>query len=138
MNKPSFSMPLSTLLASAVLSLAATGAMAQTTPALSNPTTVGVTPQEAAEAARKAVPRADTGTVVRTDESAADRARQAVDAAKAETQKINTAPATTSAPMTTAPAVVTTPADTNAAAMNSNTATRNKNNMPRRARADRN
>ena len=138
MQKPSFSMPLSTLLASAVLSLAATAAVAQTTPALSNPTTVGVTPQEAAEAARKAVPRADTGTVVRTDESAADRARQAVDAAKAETQKINTTPAATSAPMTTAPSTVTTPADTNAAAMNNDNAKRTQNTMPRRARADRN
>ena len=138
MQKNSFSIPLSTFLASAVLSLAATGAMAQTTPTLNNPTTVGVTPQEAAEAARKAVPRADTGTVVRTDESAADRARKAVDAAKAEVPKTTTTPATTSAPMTTAPAVVTTPTDTNAAVMNNNTATRTKNNMPRRARADRN
>lgn len=137
MQKRSFSMPLSTLLASAVLSLAATAAVAQTTPALSNPTTVGVTPQEAAEAARKAVPRADTGTVVRTDESAADRARQAVDAAKAETKKINTTPAATSAPMTTAPAAVTTPADTHTAAMNNDSAKRTQT-MPRRARADRN
>ena len=127
MQKKSFSMPLSTLLASAVLSLAATGAMAQTTPVPSNPTAVGVTPQEAAEATRKAVPRADTGTVVRTDESVADRARNAVDAAKTEVPSTSSKPATTTAPMTTAPA----------AAMNDNTATR-ANNAPRRARADRN
>ena len=137
MQKKSFSMPLSTFLASAVLSLAGTGAIAQTAPVLSNPTTVGVTPQEAAEAARKAVPRADTGTLVRTDESAADRARKAVDAAKAETPKVDTTPSSTTAPMTTAPAAVTAPGNTDAAVMNKNTATRS-NNMPRRARADRN
>lgn len=49
------------------------GAMAQSTA----PAGVGTTPQTAAEATRKAVPRADTGTVVRTAPSAADRARQA-------------------------------------------------------------
>ena len=138
MQKQFFSVPLSSLLASAVLSWSATGAIAQTTPVLSNPTTVGVTPQDAAEAARKAVPRADTGTLVRTEESAADRARKAVDAAKAEMPKANTTPSSTSTPMTTAPAAVTTPSDSNAAVISNSTATRSKNNLPRRARADRN
>ena len=47
-------------------------------PSASQPTTgVGVTPQAAAEANRQAVPRSDTGTVVRTSPSAADTARSA-------------------------------------------------------------
>ena len=40
-------------------------------------TGVGVTPQAAAEANRQAVPRSDTGTVVRTSPNAADTARSA-------------------------------------------------------------
>jgi len=40
-------------------------------------TSIGVTPQAAAEAARKAVPRSDTATVVRTTPNAADSARNA-------------------------------------------------------------
>lgn len=133
MQKKSFAKPMSTLLAGALLSVVATSAMAQTTPVPSNPTTVGVTPQEAAEATRKAVPRADTGTVVRTDESVADRAREAVDAAKPENAQMVTTPST---PMSTAP-VVTTP-DNNTAAMNSSTTTRSTAPQVRRARADRN
>ena len=44
----------------------------------SQPTTsVGVTPQTAAEANRKAVPRSDTATVVRTSPNAADTTRNA-------------------------------------------------------------
>ena len=82
MKKTFLSTPLSALLVSAVLSVAATGAMAQTTVPATNPTTIGVTPQDAAEANRKAVPRTDTGTLVRTDESAADKARDAADAAR--------------------------------------------------------
>lgn len=45
---------------------------------VNQPTTgVGVTPQTAAEANRQAVPRSDTGTVVRTSPNAADSARNA-------------------------------------------------------------
>ena len=40
-------------------------------------TSVGVTPQTAAEANRKAVPRSDTATVVRTSPNAADTTRNA-------------------------------------------------------------
>lgn len=40
-------------------------------------TGVGVTPQTAAEANRQAVPRSDTGTVVRTSPNATDSARNA-------------------------------------------------------------
>lgn len=43
--------------------------------------TVGVTPSEAKEAMKEAVPRSDTATVIRTDESAADKASRAADAA---------------------------------------------------------
>ncbi|WP_028998739.1 hypothetical protein [Azohydromonas australica] len=42
--------------------------------------TVGVTPSEAREAMKEAVPRSDTATVTRTDESAADKARRAANA----------------------------------------------------------
>lgn len=66
---------------SAVLVLTVAGASAQTTaPATSQPpTAIGVSPQTAAEAERKAIPRSDTGTVVRTAPSAADQTRSAVD-----------------------------------------------------------
>lgn len=139
MQQPIFSAPLSTLLAGLVLSVAATGAMAQTTPATtSTPATVGVTPQDAAEATRKAVPRADTGTVVRTDESAADKAREAADkarnAADSASDKARNAADTvrTDTPATpnTAP---TAPMNNN---MDSNT--NNNRDTQRRARADRN
>lgn len=80
MNRYIQSMPLGAALA---LALAAGNATAQTTaPATagtaSAPATVGVTPQEAAEATRKAVPRSDTGTVVRTSPSPAERASGAL------------------------------------------------------------
>lgn len=76
------STPLSALLVSAALSVAASGALAQIPAPATNPTTIGVTPQDAAEATRKAVPRSDTGTLVRTDDSAAQQTRDAVDAAR--------------------------------------------------------
>lgn len=66
-----------------VLALALAGASAQTpAPAgtASAPATLGVTPQEAATATQQAVPRSDTGTVVRTAPSAADRASAAMGA----------------------------------------------------------
>lgn len=76
-QRPFFSAPLVAWFASAVLSVAATSAIAQTAPATApvsttNPATVGVTPQDASEAMDKAVPRSDTATVVRTDEPAAE------------------------------------------------------------------
>lgn len=60
------------------LGLSASFAMAQApaTPA-SAPANVGVSNSTAVEANQKAVPRSDTGTVVRTSPSAADRARAA-------------------------------------------------------------
>ena len=72
---------------SAVLALTALSATAQTgttTPA-TPPAAVGVTPQAAAEANRNAVPRSDTGTVVRTGPSAENRARAAMNGDGART-----------------------------------------------------
>ena len=47
-------------------------------PAASNPTKVGVTPQDAAEATKKAVQRKDTATVVRTSPTAEEKAKAAM------------------------------------------------------------
>lgn len=70
----------------AVLALAATGAFAQTPNSTVNstqtPATVGVTPQAANEANQKAVQRSDTATLVRTDATAADQARDAANRAQ--------------------------------------------------------
>jgi hypothetical protein len=72
---------LKTAVAASLLALAAAGASAQTgtapTPPGGQPASVGVTPQTAAEANQRAVPRSDVGTVVRTAPSAADRTRDA-------------------------------------------------------------
>lgn len=65
----------------AALALAATGALAQTASSTAT-TTIGVTPQEAQEALQKAKPQADTGTLVRTEPSAAERARKLAEDAK--------------------------------------------------------
>ncbi|MDB5744979.1 MAG: hypothetical protein JWR68_3294 [Polaromonas sp.] len=65
----------------AALALAGTGASAQMAApaaAASSPATIGVTQQEAAEAKRKAVPRSDTGTLVRTSPSPANKASDAL------------------------------------------------------------
>ncbi len=68
----------------AALVLATSGAWAQTgnTTTTTPSTTIGVTPQDAREAAQKAVPNANTGTLVRTEPSAADRASNAANDAK--------------------------------------------------------
>lgn len=71
---------LKTTLAAGLLGFAALGAQAQTgtaAPAGGQPSSVGVSPQTAAEANQRAVPRSDVGTVVRTAPSATDRARDA-------------------------------------------------------------
>ena len=67
----------------AILALAAAGAFAQTpaptiTPS-ATPEAVGVSPQTAAEANQKAVPRSDTATLVRTSPSATDQAKSTMD-----------------------------------------------------------
>ena len=74
----------------AVLAFAVGGAWAQT----SMPDAVGVSPKTAAEATQKAVPRSDTGTLVRTSPSAVDKAKSAMD----NTTSGTAAPATTTAP----------------------------------------
>ncbi|WP_298232310.1 hypothetical protein [uncultured Azohydromonas sp.] len=66
------------LLALALAAFSAT-AFAQNTTTTPD-STIGVTPSEAREAMKEAVPRSDTATVTRTDESAADKARRAGDA----------------------------------------------------------
>lgn len=61
----------------AALVVATSAAWAQTGNTTTTPsTTIGVTPQEAREAAQKAVPNANTGTLVRTEPSAAERASE--------------------------------------------------------------
>lgn len=71
----------------AALAFAATGALAQTAASQPQPTTatktIGVSPQDAKEALQKAKPQADTGTLVRTEPSAADRAKELSSDAKA-------------------------------------------------------
>lgn len=62
----------------AVLALALGSVSAQTTApmgATSATTTIGVTPQEAATATQKAVPRSDTATLVRTAPSPTEKTR---------------------------------------------------------------
>jgi hypothetical protein len=61
------------------LAAACTAAFAQNTGTTPN-TNVGVSPSTGKEAMDKAVPRSDTATVTRTDESAADKARRAANA----------------------------------------------------------
>lgn len=78
---------LTTLSLGAALAFAATGAFAQTTNnstvnSTQTPATVGVSPQEANEANQKAVQRSDTGTLVRTDATAAEQARDAANRAQ--------------------------------------------------------
>lgn len=114
----------------AVLTLAAGGAFAQTpAPAMqpsSTPNTVGVSPQNAAEATQKAVPRSDTGTVVRTSPSAVDKAKAAMDNSTSGTSSTGAS----------SPNNTTTNANSSAttAPMNSTATTA----PARRARADRN
>lgn len=74
----------------AAMTLAAVGAFAQTTTNSTvntnqTPAAIGVSPQTAKEANQKAIQRSDTGTVVRTDETAAQQARDAANRAQNST-----------------------------------------------------
>lgn len=73
MNHYIKSIPLAAVLAFSI------GSVSAQTPApmgaASAPTTIGVSPQEAAKATQKAVPRSDTATLVNTSPTAADKAR---------------------------------------------------------------
>jgi hypothetical protein len=107
----------------AVMALTAMSASAQTNaPAgtASAPATVGVTPKEVAEATQKAIPRSDTGTVVRTSPSPADKASDAM-----SDRRTGSTSTTTGTPNATG---------TGTAGMTSDRSTAS----PRRARADRN
>ena len=82
----------------AVLVLALSSVSAQTPApmgAASAATTVGVTPQEAATATQKAVPRSDTATLVNTAPTAADKARSVMN----NNNALNSNSATTAEPM---------------------------------------
>ena len=88
----------------AVLALAALSASAQTPmPAAtaSAPATVGRTPQEGIDANRKAVPRSDTGTLVRTSPSPADKAENALNANSPASTATTTTTTTTGSGRTT-------------------------------------
>jgi hypothetical protein len=76
------SIPLAVVLALTVASASAQTA-APVAATASAPTTVGVTPKEAAEATQKAVPRSDTATLVRTSPSPANKASDAINGSTA-------------------------------------------------------
>lgn len=83
-----FSLRLPLLASAALLSVSS---FAQTTapsatPMTPSPAGVGTSAQTAAEANQKAIQRPDTGTVVRTSPSAADKARQTVAPATGSTK----------------------------------------------------
>lgn len=85
----------------AVLAFSLSSVSAQTPAPMgtaSAPTTIGVTPQEAARATQKAVPRSDTGTLVQTAPTAADKARSVMNDNKTITTPA-AATTTTAAPM---------------------------------------
>ena len=124
----------------AALALGAGGAFAQTPapamPGSSTPSTVGVTPQNAAEATQKAVPRSDTGTVVRTSPSAVDKAKAAMDNSTSTSTSTGSTATMPSGTGGTSGASSTNNTNTSAATapMNDNA----KKAPMRRARADRN
>lgn len=79
----------------AVLALALGSVSAQTPApmgAASATTTIGVTPQEAAMATQKAVPRSDTATLVQTAPSATDKARSTMNDATTTVAPVRSTP----------------------------------------------
>lgn len=94
-----FTHTITALSIAAALGLATTGALAQSATTTKPVTSVGVTPQDAQEATEKATPRADTGTLVRTEPSAAERVHDMTNGAKSSTQpKKSSAQKTSTAP----------------------------------------
>ena len=96
------------VLAATVVAAASFGAFAQTTGGTAAPTNpnaqpaaVGTTPSTAAEAQQRAVPRSDTGTVVRTGPGPADAARNAAANTRAATSNAATAVTNAVTPNTT-------------------------------------
>ncbi|AVP56511.1 hypothetical protein [Pulveribacter suum] len=132
---------LKTLTIAATLALAASASWAQTSSTVNPPETkVGVTPEDAKEATQKAVPRSDTGTVVRTGPSAAERAGDMTEDAKNAANRGNTAPAAASgnAPMNATPATPGVAGDANARSSDRAAAAARDGQRQRPARADRN
>lgn len=87
--------PLKFLMVGVAITGASVAAFAQTTTTAPmgstlTPAAVGVSPQNAAEANRQAVPRSDTATVVRTSPDAVDIARTAASAATGSTATMGT------------------------------------------------
>lgn len=132
------------LVLGAALALAAGATLAQSTTTPAN--NIGVTPQSANEATQKAVPQADTGTVVRTAPSAATRAEEAAkDIGNAVTPNTRaTAPAAgstaarTDATGSTSAGSSAGSTASNSANDNSTLASSNTNRNARPLRADRN
>lgn len=120
---------------SATISLAVGVTWAQvTSPPVKPNTTVGVTPQDAKEATQKAVPKADTGTLVRTEPSATEQAKEMAKDAKSTVTPTNT----NSAPpiSSNSEANTSNTGDATATTTRSVNGTTNTNERP--ARADRN
>ena len=106
----------------AALAFAATAAVAEdTTRSSTSPapatTTIGVTPQDAQEAMKKASPNADTGTLVRTEPSVDKRARTQARDAKNNTHpgNANTTPRPAGVPRNKTTGTVTNTTTPNAA-----------------------
>lgn len=89
------------LSASALFALSAYAQTPAPTSATSAPAAVGTSPQTAAEANQKAVPRSDTGTVVRTSPSVVDKARQSAPATAQPAETTTTSAPDTSTTRTT-------------------------------------
>ena len=86
-----------TLSLTAALALAATASWAQNAPAPQPVTRVGVTPQDSHEAVQKAAPNA-TATLVRTEPSAAEQAREKAEDAKNGAKPTKTPPSASTPP----------------------------------------
>jgi hypothetical protein len=126
--------------AGAVLALMVASASAQTAPpaaTASTPATVGVTPQEAAEALKKAVPRSNTATLVRTAPSPAAQASEAMTGSTTAAPTAATAATATTPDTTPSTATAAGSTATGAAPMTGSPAGTPPTTM-RRARADRN
>ena len=120
------------LMACSAVTFAQTSGTAPST-GVNQPTTpIGVTPQTAAEANQKAVPRSDTATVVRTSPNAADATRNATGTNNSSTNNNSTSNAAGTSGMNST-------ADTTNASGTSGGMRGNGTNMAmRKARADRN
>lgn len=127
----------------ATLAFAAGGVWAQTSTTTTAPTTaIGVTPQDAREATQKAIPKANTATLVRTEPSAAAQAEQAAkDVKKAVTSNNTTSAPSKNATATTSGSGTGTgsnQASSSGAGVSNTGVAGNGNTTTRASRADRN